>query len=86
MLCGVRGALNREWVRYTSGLLLASACLAVCVWAVITFISGNLAMSDKLGLMGLVVGLLPVAGVAARHSNRRPMWTWSKQPESLPKW
>ncbi|MET7540023.1 NACHT domain-containing protein [Streptomyces sp. NPDC005507] len=53
-------------VRYSSGLLLASACLAVGIWAAITLIRGNLTTSDKLGVFGLLIALLPVAGVAAK--------------------
>ncbi|MEV6734534.1 MULTISPECIES: NACHT domain-containing protein [unclassified Streptomyces] len=62
----MRGARQREWVRYSGGLLLASACLAVGVWAGITFISGNLTTSDRLNVFMLLLALLSVAGTAAK--------------------
>lgn len=62
----MRGARQREWVRYSGGLLLAAACLAVGFWAVVTFMSGNLTTSDKLGVFGLLLALLPLAGAVAK--------------------
>ncbi|MCX5079345.1 hypothetical protein OHA84_01325 [Streptomyces sp. NBC_00513] len=41
-------------------------CLAVGFWAVVTFMSGNLTTSDKLGVFGLWLALLPLSGAAAK--------------------
>ncbi|MET9465937.1 hypothetical protein ABZY44_14270 [Streptomyces sp. NPDC006544] len=66
MLGWVRGALNAEQVRRSAGLLLALVCMSVGVWAVITFVTGDLATSDKLGVFSLLIALLPAAGLAAK--------------------
>ncbi|MFI8280878.1 NACHT domain-containing protein [Streptomyces sp. NPDC085929] len=40
--------------------------MSVGVWAVITFMTGDLATSDKLGVFSLLIALLPAAGLAAK--------------------
>ncbi|KJY23930.1 hypothetical protein VR46_43120 [Streptomyces sp. NRRL S-444] len=62
----MRVAWQRDWVRYSGGLLLASACLAVGIWAVLNVIRGNLTTSEKQGMFVLLLGLVPLAVAAAK--------------------
>lgn len=57
---------HRDWHRRLAGLLLAMCCVGVAVWALVTLLLNHQAPAGQAGILGVLLGLLPLAGVATR--------------------